>query len=48
MSAAVGAGNNALQRLASASDALVASPLPLTDDHAREFLEEHPLDDIFR
>jgi hypothetical protein len=37
-----------LKQLTAAADAVVASPLPLTDDGAREFLQAHPLEDVFR
>lgn len=40
--------DGALQRLTAAADAIVASPLPLTDDRAREFLQAHPLEEVFR
>lgn len=39
---------DALQQLTAAADAIVASPLALSDEAAQEFLEAHPLDTIFR
>jgi hypothetical protein len=45
---ATDAGQDALKALTDAADAVGASPLPLTDEAAKQFLEEHPLDEIFR
>ncbi|KAI8465707.1 MAG: hypothetical protein J3K34DRAFT_525133 [Monoraphidium minutum] len=39
---------DAMETLQRAADAVAASPLPLTDEAAQEFLEAHPLDQVFR
>jgi hypothetical protein len=38
----------ACSALVAAADALVASPLQLTDEAASAFLEAHPLESVFR
>ena len=37
-----------MEALAAAADAIASSPLPPTDEVAREFLDTHPIENIFR
>jgi hypothetical protein len=46
--AAAASMDGLLQQLVAASDAVAGSPLPPTDEAAQEFLQAHPLDQIFR